>query len=407
MKRPDSAEESYESNPPSRVLVINQFAVPEGSPGGTRHVEMFSLLRRWDSRFIIGDRNYFTGETVTTDDERFHLVKTRAKGKSVIKRGLSWLEFSLKAFYRGLCEERVDVVYASSPHLLAPVSGWLVAKFKSARLVVEIRDLWPESFVAAGAITRGGLAYKALRLLEKWIYRRADWIVGVSDEWQPYFNDNAQGKRFTSIPNGTDVAAFDAADPYDKDFWGDSDLGGGLKFVFAGSHGPKDGLDLLLDVVNDFPEDLFVLIGDGTDKEKIASRVAREELNNVVLLPPVTKSELPRYLKRMDVGLHLVSDWDVFKKGMSPNKLHDYLGCGLPVVSNAEGEPHRILDLSGGGIGVAPRDIAAGLRAVKNLTAGERTSMGQSGRKWMLNNRSRTIVAETLEDLLDTVEARR
>jgi hypothetical protein len=106
----------------------------------------------------------------------------------------------------------------------------------------------------------------------------------------------------------------------------------------------------------------------------------------------------------MDVGLHLVSDWDVFKKGMSPNKLHDYLSCGLPVVSNAEGEPHRILDLSKGGIGVAPREIATGLRAMKDLTLAERISMGQRGRKWMLNNRSRAIVAEVLEELLDSVK---
>ncbi|WP_248759110.1 glycosyltransferase family 4 protein [Pseudarthrobacter sp. SSS035] len=382
---------------------MNQFAVPEGSPGGTRHVEMFSLLSHWESIFVVGDSNYFSGGAIETDDARFRIIKTRSKGKSPLRRALGWVEFSAKAIIECFDGRRVDIVYASSPHLLAPVAGWVVAKFKRARLIVEIRDLWPESFVALGAIRRGGITYRALRILEKWIYRRADWIVGVSERWRPYFEENAPGKGYSSIPNGTDVTAFDAAVPYEGVIGSGHEATSGLKFVFAGSHGPKDGLDLLLDVVADFPDDVFVLIGDGTDKAKITARVESERLTNVLLLPPVTKSELPRYLKLMDVGLHLVSDWDVFKKGMSPNKLHDYLGSGLPVVSNAEGEPHVILNESGAGFGVAPLEIASGLRLMKELAAEERAAMGKRGRSWMLENRSRTIVAKTLEDLLNTV----
>jgi glycosyltransferase involved in cell wall biosynthesis len=320
---------------------------------------------------------------------------------------LGWTEYALKAVWVGLREGRVDVVYASSPHLLSPVAGWVLAKLLRAKLVVEIRDLWPESFVALRAIRANGKVHRALQLLERWVYRRAEWIVGVSSQWSSYFKINAPTRQFTAIPNGTDVVAFASAEPPTSGFLAEMcEKTKGLNFVFAGSHGPKDGLDLLMDAAPEFPDDLFILIGDGTDKEKIADRISREQITNVVLLDPVTKTALPGYLKLMDVGLHLVSDWDVFKMGMSPNKLHDYLAAGLPVISNAPGEPHEILENSKAGIGVSPRDISGGIRAMKGLTGRERTSMGISGHDWMAKNRSRHIVAEVLEKVLNEVSNR-
>lgn len=393
-----------DSKRPRAVLVLNQFAVPDKNPGGTRHVEMFSLLKGWQATFVIGNRNYFTDEEISTDDERFKIANLHVRGKSPLRRVAGWIEYSAKALLLGLRAPEVDVVYASSPHLLTPIAGWLLARARRAKLVVEIRDLWPESFAALGVISANGRVYKFLRLLERWIYRRADWIVGVSSQWDSYFELNAPSKKFTAIPNGTDVIAFDAAEPAASVEWAQRCRDtSGLNFVFAGSHGPKDGLDLLLDVVPQFPDDLFILVGDGTDKEKIAARVDREGMGNVMLLSPVPKAELPGYLKLMDVGLHLVSDWDVFKRGMSPNKLHDYLGVGLPVISNAVGEPHAILNEANAGVGVAPRDIAQGITAMKQLRADELKAMGRNGREWMASNRSRPIVAELLETVLDGV----
>ncbi|WP_309108040.1 glycosyltransferase family 4 protein [Arthrobacter sp.] len=385
------------------VLVLNQFALPSNCPGGTRHVEMFSLLENWRSIFIVGDRNYFSGERIDTSDARFRTVRLLITGKTPARRAMGWLEYMVKAIFVGLKERNVDVIYASSPHLFTPVAGWVLAKMMRAKLVVEIRDLWPESFIALDVIRTQGRMYKGLKALEKWIYDRADWIVGVSVQWKVYFQQNAPNKSFTAIPNGTDVAAFDLAKPAALDWGKHGSATNGLKFVFAGSHGPKDGLDLLLDAVGDFPEDLFVLIGNGTEKSKLADRVEREGLKNVLMLEPVTKAELPSYLKLMDVGLHLVADWEVFKRGMSPNKLHDYLGVGLPVISNAVGEPHHILEVSRAGVGVSSGEISRGIRAMKMLERTELRAMGQNGREWMLNNRSRPIVASALEQVLNEV----
>lgn len=398
------SEKESRRTSPQHVLVLNQFAVPATYPGGTRHVEMFSLLKSWDASFVIGDLNYFSGEKVSTSDSRFTVLRLRINGKSPVRRALGWAEYAVKAIGAGLRERGVDVVYASSPHLLSPVAGWVLAKMHRAKLVVEIRDLWPESFVALRAIRANGKLHVALQLLERWIYRRADWIVGVSSQWSSYFHENAPSKPFTAIPNGTDVIAFASAER--PEFGSLSELCKktvGLNFVFAGSHGPKDGLDLLLDAAPEFPEDLFVLIGDGSDKVNIAERIHREQMKNVVMLDPVTKATLPGYLKLMDVGLHLVSDWDVFKMGMSPNKLHDYLAAGLPVISNAPGEPHEILEDSMAGIGVAPRDISTGIREMKAYTNEERVRMGTSGHGWMVKYRSRQIVAEVLESVLNEV----
>src|ERR1035437_5348151 len=120
-----------------RVIVFNHFAVPRDQPGGTRHVELFSRLTGWNYTIIASHRNLSTGETQTRYPG-FVLVPVTRYRSNGVSRILNWMSSAITATFAGLTAPRPDVVYASSPHLLAALAGWLVAKARRARVVLEI-----------------------------------------------------------------------------------------------------------------------------------------------------------------------------------------------------------------------------------------------------------------------------
>src|ERR1039457_6984441 len=146
------------------VVVLNHFAAPLDAPGGTRHVELFSRLPGWDATIIAASRNLLSGKQSLTDDPIWSPVwVNRSSGGS--SRVLSWVVYSVTAFARGLGLHRPDVVYASSPHLLAGLSGLALARARRTHFVFEVRDLWPQVLVDMGFTKEGSLLHRTMRAL--------------------------------------------------------------------------------------------------------------------------------------------------------------------------------------------------------------------------------------------------
>src|SRR5947199_154491 len=107
-----------------RVLVLNHFAAPSGSPGGTRHVELFTRMDGWQGRIIASNRILLTGERPRGDHGGvFTTVWCVPYTKNDYRRVLNWVSYAITATIAGLRSERPDIVYASSPHLLSGLAG--------------------------------------------------------------------------------------------------------------------------------------------------------------------------------------------------------------------------------------------------------------------------------------------
>lgn len=383
-----------------KVLVLNQFALPRDQGGGTRHADLFSRLSGWKPTIVAGNRNHYSQQVFETADQSFRLVKVPEQDGGARQRLYSWLSYCRQASILGL-RTRPDVVYASSPHLLAPLTGWMLARATRKPYVLEVRDLWPESFVAAGLLREHSSVHKALMLLEKFLVRRADEIVVVTGGWESHFRAlGADMARYTVVPNGTE--------PYDLHMSAAeretlrSQLGiHGVTAVFAGAHGPKDGIDLILDAATKCPEINFLLLGSGPVKKAAQERATSDGLTNVVFRDPVAKDELPRILAACDIGIHAVSPLPVFKLGMSPNKLFDYMAAGLPIVSNA-GESVRAL-VGDGAVGYVGESDALvdSLRAITRASSQERRDFAARGKSLISDRFSRARAAEILGSVLD------
>jgi glycosyltransferase involved in cell wall biosynthesis len=301
---------------------------------------------------------------------------------------------------------RPFVVYGSTPHLLAPVAGWLLARRYRVPFILEVRDLWPQILVEMDRLERGSWTYRVLSRIENWLYRRAVRIVvlaeGVRDE---LVRRGVDGAKIVVIPNGAAPTDFAVGAPRDglRDRYQFRDR----VFVYAGAHGPANGLDLLLDaaelVRDDHPEAHFVLFGDGPSKAELVASTRSRGLDNVEFRDPVPKSAMPEVLAAADVGVHVLADVPLFRYGVSPNKVVDYMAAGLPVLTNSPGVVGDLVASAGAGVAVEPGDLEKGIRAVLRLSPEERAARGDAGRMYIARERSPAVLAERLEALLDSL----
>lgn len=262
-----------------------------------------------------------------------------------------------------------------------------------------------ESIVGTGYLHRGSLLHLMLCVLELWLYRRASRIVIVADGWRSYFRSlGIDEAKLAWVSNGAEPSAFTLRHDRYTPLRDRLPVRGRL-VVFAGAHGPANGLDALLDAAAELPDHTFLLIGDGIDKPRLVARAGAECLANVHFLDPVPKAELAGVLGGADIGVHVLADAEVFRLGASPNKLYDYLAAGLPVVSNCPGEPHDIVREAGAGTAVEPDKLVVGLRELVECDPELLREMGARGREFIQRHRSRTATAARLQQVLDEVVA--
>jgi glycosyltransferase involved in cell wall biosynthesis len=384
------------------VVVINQFALPRSEGGGTRHVDLFSRLVDWTPLIIAGFRNHYTQERFRTTDRRFVLLPVPAHDGRSLGRFIGWLAYSLQAFVVTVTRPRLNLVYGSTPQPFGALAGLLAARLRRVPFVLEVRDLWPESIIAAGKLSDSSLPSVLLRAVEHVLAGRADRIICVTEGWSGRFSRlGIVPGKLVVIPNGSDPD--DSLDDIPREKLRELHKVHGFTAVFAGAHGEKDGLNFILDAAKALPDVNFLLIGAGPKKRLAAEQARREGLKNVDFRDPIPKNDLPELLHACDVGLHAVSPLPVFQYGMSPNKIFDYMAAGLPVVSNAEGPLRKILaDGECGRLG-GPNSLAFCIEAVRSAGDGERSRWSRRSFEIVSQRYSSSRAAATLAGALDAV----
>ncbi len=222
------------------------------------------------------------------------------------------------------------MVYGSSPHLGAALAGWLIATVRRAPFVLEVRDLWPQILADSGMLPETSLVYRGLKVLERFLYRRADAIVVLARGSAGVIaGEGIDEAKIHFLPNGAEPADFEVDEPR-KELR--QELGfEGIVVVYAGAHGPANGLDLALDAAEKLADTKarFVFIGDGVAKAELMADAEARGLANVEFRDPIPKAEIPRVFAAADIGLHCLADVPLFRHGVSPNKLYDYMAAGV------------------------------------------------------------------------------
>jgi len=282
---------------------------------------------------------------------------------------------------------------------VAIIPGWLAAVRYRAKLVFEIRDLWPESAVTTGVLRRGALLTRFLYALERWACRRADRINVLT----PAFRDDllrrglAPEQKIILVPNGADLDLFAPA-PADSTLR--TELGWGDRFVvmYAGAHGRANAIGQLVDaavLLRDRPDILIASVGDGPERVVHQEHARALGLDNILFHGAQPKERMPALVNACDVGAAVLQDNPTFRT-VYPNKVFDYMACQKPTLLAIDGVARQLVcDEAQAGVFAAPEQPEELARAIRRLAddAVGRAEMGRRGREWVVANAGRESLA--------------
>ncbi len=285
------------------------------------------------------------------------------------RRTLDYVSFAVAGFCAGLLPRRPDVVVATSPQFFAAVGGWLLAAVRRKPFVFELRDLWPASIEAVGAL-RSGLVLRSLERLELFLYRRAAAVVAVTSAFRrDLAGRGIDPRKIHVVTNGVDLESFR---PIERDAALARELGVGGRFVvgYLGTHGMAHALEGVLDAAERLRErsDVhFLFVGDGAAKASLEADARARGLTNVSFHAPVPRERMPALWSVCDVALVHLKDTPVFRT-VIPSKIFEAMGMGVPLLlAGPDGEAADIVREAGCGVTVAaeePDALAAAVRAL-------------------------------------------
>jgi glycosyltransferase involved in cell wall biosynthesis len=331
--------------------------------------------------------------------------------RKAYERMLNYSSFCVSAAIAGSFLARPDVVIATSPQLLVGLSGWWAAKVKGVLFVLEVRDLWPESLAAVGMGNADSWLHRGLGTIAGFLYRKAEHIVVVTPAFREHLVRRWQvpATKISVVQNGVETELFS---PRDSDPELKKRLNAEGRFVvsFIGTLGLAHGLDTVLAAADLLataaPDVMFMLVGEGADRERITSLAKAKSLNNICFVPQQPREKIPAYISASDACLVVLKKSDVFET-VIPTKMLEFMSCSRPVILGVGGQAKQILERSGAGICVEPENPAALCDAILRLRQDRELceSLGRNGREYIVQNLSRQrTAAEYLKTLRSLIE---
>ncbi|WP_271008542.1 glycosyltransferase family 4 protein [Paucibacter sp. B51] len=264
-----------------------------------------------------------------------------------VKRILDYLSFMATATVAALFVRRVDVVVGTSPQFFTACAAWATGMLKRRPWVFELRDLWPESIKAVGAM-QDSAAIRLLERIELFLYRKADRIVAVTHAFKDTLaRRGIDSAKIEVVTNGVDLGNFRPM-PKDPALVRELDLEGCFVAGYIGTHGMAHGLETLLEAAAslqrrpDTQDVRLIFLGHGAEKAALVALSERMGLSNVLFIDSVPKSEVARYWSLLDVSIIHLRKTDLFDS-VIPSKLFECMGMAIPVLHGVPGESAEIV----------------------------------------------------------------
>ena len=391
-----------------KIWILNHYATGMFSNQGGRHYWFAENLikKGYEPRIFCANIRHNVNETINVGKEKyvekvtngipFIFVKTKpynSNGYTRIKNMISFYN-NLFPVLNGYAEKhgKPDVILASSVHPLTLVAGIKLAKKFNIPCICEVRDLWPESIVAYGALTRKNIITRLLYQGEKWIYKNADSIIMTWQGGKEYITDqNWQDKislkKIHHISNGIVMETFDENSR--KYIIDDPELDNkdNINIVYAGSIRKVNNIGVLLDVAKKVQNRSemnikFLIYGSGDEEEKLKQRCVNENSSNVLFKGRIEKKYIPSLLKKSDINILHNTSTILDKYGQSQNKFFEYLAAGKCIVQTYT-TGYSLYDKYHCGISARVQDAEAIAKILIDIckNSEERTMMGENARK--------------------------
>lgn len=281
-----------------------------------------------------------------------------------VKRIIDFMSFAFMAFWAGLFKKS-DVIIGTSPQFFTTWTAETLSFFKRRPWVFELRDLWPESIRAVGAISGDSKIFKMLEKIELRLYRRSSRIISVTNSFKEnLISRGINGDKIRVVRNGANRERFSRRKRHLE--W-EKKLGLKNKFVvgYVGTHGMAHKLDFIIKSWPKEQNDLhLVLMGDGAEKTKLQELAKSLDILNITFLESMSKNDVPDILSLMDVSLVPLKKSDLFKT-VIPSKIFENAAMQTPILLGVEGESANIINQYRAGLCFEPENKTS---FIKKLT---------------------------------------
>jgi glycosyltransferase involved in cell wall biosynthesis len=395
------------------ILLINHYA---GTPALGMEYRPYYLAREWvrqGHHVHVLAANYSHVRTLQPpagvqmlDGIDYHWLPTPAYQGNGVGR-LRNISSFLRQVWQ-LTDALVDdfkphAVIASSTYPLDVRVARRIARRANAKLVYEVHDLWPLSMIELSGVSKWHPFAMLCQWAEDAAYRDADVVVSMLPKVQAHMKGRGLDlHKLHIVPNGISPEDWATEPPPLREdvrlALTQARAAGDTVVGYAGSMGLPNALDTLLDATKllmDAPV-RFLLVGDGHERARLQQRIPQEGLQRVQWFPAIAKAQVPAFLAGIDIATLGWQRVPIYRFGIAPNKLMDYMMAARPVLHAVEAGNDPVAEAHCG-VTVAPESasaMAAGLRQLMALSSAQRAQMGQRGRAFVLAHHTYPVLAQ-------------
>lgn len=396
-----------------RIQFYTHYFPPEGNaPASRTHAN----CRRWvraghsvrvitcapnvpDGRVYAGYRNRLFQREMIDGIEVIRVWTFIAANEGTFLRIANYVSYMISAVFFTLFMRRPDVIVATSPQFFCGWAGLIVSKLRRVPFVLEIRDIWPESIVAVGALgNRRLLAF--LEWLEAKMYRWSPWIVTVGDGYRRrLLEKGVPDEKISIVMNGVDTELFVPREPSPEIRRRHGVPDGAFLCGYVGTIGMACGLEVVLRAARRLADEgrediVFMMIGDGAVRESLEEQARELGLRNVVFTGRRAKDEIPDYIATLDACLVHLRKTGLFETVM-PSKIFEAAGMERAILNGVGGFAAEFVEAAGAGICFESDDADALVEATLRLAANPelRARLGRQGREYVISRFDREVLA--------------
>ena len=403
-----------------KVLIINFYA---GSPSYGMVFRHYYLAREWarsgiDTTILASSFSHLRKVNVEIDHDlqetdvegvRFSWIKENSYKGNGLGRFKAMMEFSgkIRRLARDIADKyKPDVIIASCTNPIDTYACQKIAKLSGAKLIHEVRDLWPLTLELMYGFSKFHPLCVAMQAAENSFLKHSDYVVSVLPNAKDYMVSHGMApEKFRFIPNGISEEEWKDTPEILEDiaevFKGLKEQG---KFIigFMGSHTDSYCLSYLIDAVQKLgdPNVCAVFVGGGREKERFKDLAKKSMSDNLIFLDPVEKKYIPSIADKMDALYVAGKRQNIFKYGVAMNKMFDSMMAGRPILYAIDA-PNNYIEEYGCGLSFEPENTKALMDAIRKLQSmpeADREKMGQNGRQAVKEHFTyRTIAEQFLE----------
>jgi glycosyltransferase involved in cell wall biosynthesis len=405
------------------ILIINHYA---GSPLMGMEFRPYYFAKQWvalghEVTILAADNSHLRKQKIIItkkieeeliDGIRYVWVKTPEYSGNGLSRMRNMFSFAFRVWRNAKkfsIKYKPDVVIASSTYIADNYISKKISKITGAKYIFEVHDLWPLSLIEVGGMSKHNPFIAVMQRGENYAYKNCDFVVSLLPKTQEHMKEHGLDlTKWHYIPNGFVI----------EDWENPEDIPNELKqkienykkenkyiVGYAGTMGISNSLDTLVDaahILADTKDIVFMFVGYGNEKENLKNRAAG--LDNISFHDAIPKKAIPTLLKDMDVLCVGAVKSDLYRFGVSPNKMIDYMIAGKPIVQYIE-SGYDIIQLSKTGLSIEtenPQALAKAILEVKQLNSEQLEQIKVNGLKFVMENHEYKILSKRYLDIMQS-----